>query len=202
MTVKTILYCSDLRYLCPISMEDRLILNELQFAITVDRLCHQLVEDYSSTELPVIIGVQPRGIQFAERILSRLEHIHPQEQFLSGKLDPSFYRDDFRMRSKTINANETDIPFSIENKRVILVDDVLYTGRTIRSALDALMDFGRPAAVELMVLIDRRMQRHLPIEATYIGKKVDSIQSEKVRVSWQNEQSKDEVWITLKSQEA
>jgi pyrimidine operon attenuation protein/uracil phosphoribosyltransferase len=91
--------------------------------------------------------------------------------------------------------NETDINFSIENKRVVLIDDVLYTGRTIRSALDAMLDFGRPAAVELLVLIDRRFTRQLPIQPDYTGRTIDAIISEKVRVLWKERDGKDEVII-------
>jgi pyrimidine operon attenuation protein/uracil phosphoribosyltransferase len=94
-----------------------------------------------------------------------------------------------------MTANETDIPFSIENKQVILVDDVLYTGRTIRSALDAMLDYGRPKDVELLVLVDRRLHRHLPIEAKYVGKVVDSITAEKVKVEWKETDGKDKIWI-------
>jgi pyrimidine operon attenuation protein/uracil phosphoribosyltransferase len=108
-----------------------------------------------------------------------------------GKLDITFYRDDVR---KSLHlANHTDIPFSIENKNVVLIDDVLHTGRTIRAALDALLDFGRPAKVELCVLIDRRFSRQLPIQADYVGRSIDSIISQKVKVYWKPKDDKQEV---------
>jgi pyrimidine operon attenuation protein/uracil phosphoribosyltransferase len=94
-----------------------------------------------------------------------------------------------------MTTNETDISFSLEDKNVVLVDDVLYTGRTIRAALDALLDFGRPKDVELLVLIDRRLQRHLPIQAKYVGKVIDSIITEKVKVEWAEADGQDKVWI-------
>jgi pyrimidine operon attenuation protein/uracil phosphoribosyltransferase len=97
-----------------------------------------------------------------------------------------------------LKANQTVINFSLEGKNIILVDDVLYTGRTIRSALDALLDFGRPADVELLVLIDRRLHRHLPIQAKYIGKTIDSINDEKVLVEWQEQGEEDKVWLVHK----
>src|SRR4030095_8119883 len=100
-----------------------------------------------------------------------------------GKLDITFYRDDVRKELHV--PNQTDIKFSIEGRKVVLVDDVLYTGRTIRAALDALLSFGRPDKVELMVLIDRRYSRHLPIQPDYIGKSIDSIITQKVKVLWQ-----------------
>ena len=110
-----------------------------------------------------------------------------------GKLDITFYRDDIRKGLHI--ANRTDIPFSIEGKNVILIDDVLYTGRTIRAALDALLDFGRPEKVELCILIDRRFSRQLPIQPDYIGKSIDAIVSQKVKVFWKAKDGKDEVCL-------
>ncbi|HNE93882.1 MAG TPA: bifunctional pyr operon transcriptional regulator/uracil phosphoribosyltransferase PyrR, partial [Chitinophagaceae bacterium] len=108
-----------------------------------------------------------------------------------GKLDITFYRDD--VRNELHIANKTDINFSIENKRVVLIDDVLWTGRTIRAALDALIDFGRPAKVELCVLINRRFNRELPIQPDYTGKAIDTFISEKVKVAWKENDEKEEV---------
>ena len=179
----------------PQAMQKRVLIDSLQFSLTIDRLCHQLIEHYSNFENTAIIGVQPRGTQLAERIVKRLKEIQPESKFKFGKLDITFYRDDFRQKGKPMAANETDIDFSIENNNVVLIDDVLYTGRTIRSALDAILDFGRPIAVELLVLIDRRMHRNLPIEANYIGKEIDSITTEKVKVEWKETEGKDKVWI-------
>jgi pyrimidine operon attenuation protein/uracil phosphoribosyltransferase len=115
-----------------------------------------------------------------------------------GNLDITFYRDDFRRREKPIIPSVTNIDFSIENKQVILVDDVLFTGRTIRSGLDALLTFGRPTKVQLLVLIDRRFNRDLPIQADYIGKSVDTLFHEKVKVSWLEVDGEDKVELYMK----
>jgi pyrimidine operon attenuation protein / uracil phosphoribosyltransferase len=176
-------------------MNTRTILNSDQFALTIDRLCYQLIENHKNFESTVLIGVQPRGVFMGERIVKRLQEISGLDNLLYGKLDITFYRDDFRTSDKPLTANDTSINFSIEGKRVVLIDDVLYTGRTIRAALDALLDYGRPRDVELMVFIDRRLQRHLPIQAKYVGKIVDSIKSEKVKVEWLEESGEDKISI-------
>ena len=130
----------------------------------------------------VIIGLQPRGVFLSDRIMDEIRKEPAAKNINYGKLDITFYRDDIRKELHV--ANHTDIPFTIEGKRVILIDDVLYTGRTIRAALDALLDFGRPGKVELCVLIDRRFSRQLPIQPDYVGKAIDSIISQKVKVEW------------------
>ena len=143
-----------------------------------------MLENHLDLDNTVLIGIQPRGIYVSDRLVQELSKqlngIKPQY----GKLDITFYRDDIRKELHI--ANQTDIPFSIENKNVVLIDDVLYTGRTIRAALDALLDFGRPEKVELCVLIDRRFSRQLPIQPDYVGKSIDSIISQKVKVEWAN----------------
>jgi pyrimidine operon attenuation protein/uracil phosphoribosyltransferase len=150
-----------------------------------------MLENNKNMANTVIIGLQPRGIFMSDRIVASLKEIIPNHPFHYGKLDITFYRDDVR---KTLHiANETDIPFSIEGKSVILVDDVLYTGRTIRAALDALLDFGRPSKVSLCVLIDRRFSRELPIQPDYAGKAIDTIFTDKVKVNWKEKDEKDEV---------
>jgi pyrimidine operon attenuation protein/uracil phosphoribosyltransferase len=167
------------------------ILSEEQMALSIERLAHQMLENNKDMANTVIIGLQPRGIFLSDRIVSSLKAIIPNNPFHYGKLDITFYRDDVR---KTLHiANETDIPFSIEGKSVILVDDVLYTGRTIRAALDALLDFGRPSKVSLCVLIDRRFSRELPIQPDYAGKAIDTIFTDKVKVNWKEKDEKDEV---------
>jgi pyrimidine operon attenuation protein/uracil phosphoribosyltransferase len=167
------------------------ILSEEQMALSIQRLAHQMLENNKDMANTVIIGLQPRGIYMSDRIVAALKEIIPSHPFHYGKLDITFYRDDVR---KTLHiANETDIPFSIEGKSVILVDDVLYTGRTIRAALDALLDFGRPAKVSLCVLIDRRFSRELPIQPDYAGKAIDTIFTDKVKVNWKEKDEKDEV---------
>ncbi len=167
------------------------ILSEEQINLTVKRLSHQILENCPDLSNACIIGIQPRGKWLSDRIIKEIRSILPGSSMEYGILDITFYRDDVRNELRI--ANETDIPFSIEGKQVILVDDVLYTGRTIRAALDALLDFGRPSKVELCVLIDRRFSRELPIQPDYVGKSIDSIITERVKVGWKENEGKDEV---------
>ena len=162
-------------------MERQVILNSKHFELTINRLCYQLIEVHDDFKDTVLIGLQPRGINVVTRIKSRLEEILNHE-VICGQLDITFYRDDFRRREIPLIPSATNIDFVIENKRVVLVDDVLFTGRTIRSGLDALLAYGRPKKVELLSLIDRRFKRDLPIEADYVGKTVDTLISERVSV--------------------
>lgn len=167
------------------------ILSEKQLALTVKRLAYQILENNLQLTNTVIIGLQPRGIFLSDRIVNELKKIRPSSEIQYGKLDITFYRDDVR---KSLHiANHTDIPFSIENRRVVLIDDVLYTGRTIRAALDALLDFGRPSQVSLCVLIDRRFSRELPIQPDYAGKVIDTIISQKVKVYWKEKDDIEQV---------
>jgi len=165
------------------------LLNQQQIELTIKRLANQILENNVQLENTALIGIQPRGIFLSDRIVKELSH--ETNKILYGKLDITFYRDDIRKELHV--PNQTDIKFSIEGKKVILIDDVLYTGRTIRAALDALMDFGRPEKVELVVLIDRRYSRQLPIQADYTGKSIDSIVTQKVKVLWKERDEKDEV---------
>jgi pyrimidine operon attenuation protein/uracil phosphoribosyltransferase len=158
------------------------ILTEHQLSITIKRLAHQILENNSGLVNTVFIGLQPRGVFLSDKIVEEIRKELPAAKVHYGKLDITFYRDDIRKELHI--ANQTDIPFSVEAKRVVLIDDVLYTGRTIRAALDALLDFGRPEKVELCVLIDRRFSRQLPIQPDYTGKSIDSIISQKVKVEW------------------
>lgn len=158
------------------------ILSEQQLVITIKRLAHQVLENHVNLEDTVLIGIQPRGVFLSDQIVAEIEKELPPAKIAYGKLDITFYRDD--IRTELHIANQTDIPFSIEGKNVVLIDDVLYTGRTIRAALDALLDFGRPGKVELCVLIDRRFSRQFPIQPDYVGKSIDSIVSQKVKVEW------------------
>lgn len=167
------------------------ILTEEQLDITILRLCHQLLENRLQFDDLVLIGIQPRGIFFSDRIVNQINLQIAPQRITYGKLDITFYRDDVRQGLHTLN--QTDIPFSIENKSVILVDDVLYTGRTVRAAMDALLAFGRPAKVELCVLIDRRFSREVPIQADYAGKSIDTIITQKVKVLWKERDGKEEV---------
>ena len=158
------------------------ILSQEQLAVTIKRLAHQILENHINLENTSLIGIQPRGVYLSDRIVEEIKKEISPTNIQYGKLDITFYRDD--IRKELHKANHTDILFSIESKKVILIDDVLYTGRTIRAALDALLDFGRPEKVELCVLIDRRFSRQLPIQADYSGKTIDSIISQKVKVEW------------------
>ena len=167
------------------------ILTEQQVALSIKRLAHQILENHLHLENAVLIGIQPRGIYVSDRIVNELKNIHTISKIDYGKLDITFYRDDVRKELKI--ANQTDIPFSIENKNVVIIDDVLWTGRTTRAALDALLDFGRPAKVELCVLIDRRFSRELPISADYVGRTIDTFPSQKVKVYWKEKDERDEV---------
>lgn len=167
------------------------LLNGRQIQLTIKRLANQILENHAGLDNTVLIGIQPRGIYLSDRIVQEIKAESGAANIQYGKLDITFYRDDIRKELHV--ANKTDILFSIEGKRVVLIDDVLYTGRTIRAALDALMDFGRPQKVELMVLIDRRYSRELPIQPDYTGKSIDSIVTQKVKVVWQEKDGKDEV---------
>ena len=160
------------------------ILNRTQLNITIHRLCHQLMENHTDFSNSVIIGLQPRGVLLAERLQQCLNEIHPDFQVELGSLDITFYRDDFRRREDPLVPSSTQLNVSLEDKKVVLIDDVLYTGRTVRSALDAMLDFGRPSSVELLVLIDRRLSRHVPIQPDYVGHTVDVVAEERVTVEW------------------
>lgn len=162
-----------------------------QVNLTIQRLAHQIIENHLDLENTVLIGLQPRGIFVSNRIVEVIKTIVDENKIHYGKLDITFYRDD--IRSSIHIANETDINFSIENKSVILIDDVLWTGRTIRAALDALLDFGRPASVELCVLIDRRFSRQLPIQPNYIGRSIDTYNDQKVKVYWEDKDGRNAV---------
>jgi pyrimidine operon attenuation protein/uracil phosphoribosyltransferase len=176
-------------------MQKKLILDSNLLDITLSRLCQQLIENHQSFEESVILGLQPRGIFLAEIIHKKLEKLIRKEIPL-GYLDATFHRDDFRRREIPVKASEVRIPFIIEGKKVILVDDVLFTGRTVRAALDAMIAFGRPAKVELLVLIDRKHNRDLPIAPDYVGRTVNTLSTQKVLVELEaqgHEQNK--IWL-------
>src|SRR6476659_4877471 len=174
-------------------MQNLTLLDGPKFQITIQRLCHQLIENHNDFSNTVILGIQPRGIYLSQRISKELRNILPKASIQNGILDITFYRDDFRRGNSPLVPNSTQIDFIIEGKKVILMDDVLWTGRTIRSAMDAMLAFGRPEKVELLVLVDRRYSRHVPIEPNYIGIQVDSIDSQKVIVSWKETDQEDKV---------
>jgi pyrimidine operon attenuation protein/uracil phosphoribosyltransferase len=164
----------------------KIILDKQQLYLTIRRLAHQLLENHLNLDKVVFIGLQPRGVQVSKLVVEFIEKLCPGEKIQYGILDITFYRDD--VREELHIANKTDIPFSIEGKTVILIDDVLYTGRTIRAALDAIQDFGRPQKIELCVLVNRRFNRELPIQPDYCGKSIDTITSQKEKDEWDKEQ--------------
>jgi pyrimidine operon attenuation protein/uracil phosphoribosyltransferase len=174
-------------------MQKRTLLDGQKFQITIKRLCHQLIENHNDFSNTVLIGIQPRGSFFADRVQQELSAIIENKTIKKGNLDITFFRDDFRRKDGLVSASSNTIDFIIEGKNVILIDDVLWTGRTIRSAMDALLAYGRPAKVELLVLIDRRFSRQLPIEPDYIGQQVDSLNSQHVKVSWKETEGEDKV---------
>ena len=177
----------------------RLLFSSDLLDLTVSRLCEQLIENYSDFSDTVLLGIQPRGTLFAERIHKHLER-RLNKKIPFGKLDVTFYRDDFRRRNEPLKANMTDVPFVIESRKVILIDDVLYTGRTISAAMSAMAAFGRPKKVDLLVLIDRKYTRDLPIAANYTGKTVNTILSEHIEVEWTQEGAKeDKIWLISKN---
>lgn len=176
-------------------MQKKLILDSDLLDITLSRLCQQLIENHNDFAESAILGMQPRGIYLAELIHQKLEKALRKKIDL-GYLDVTFHRDDFRRREIPIKANETRVPFLIENRNVVLVDDVLFTGRTVRAAMDAMIAFGRPKKVELLVLIDRKYNRDLPIAPDYVGKAVNTLASQRVQVEWQAQGNKqNKIWL-------
>lgn len=163
------------------------------FGLTVTRLCHQLIEDHGNLEGVALIGLQPRGVFLARRLRAELRSIIGQEMLAYGELDITFHRDDFRHRAILPTPSTTALDFDLDGRKVVLVDDVLFTGRTIRAGLDALLTFGRPSGVQLLVLIDRRFSRELPIQPDYVGKWVDSIGDQRVTVEWKESDGHDRV---------
>ena len=165
-------------------MSEKIVFNHTELDLSVNRLCWQLIENHSDFSDTVLIGMQPRGYQLAQKIHSKLIELSAVSNISLGSLDITFFRDDFRRREAPISPNQTDIDFLVEGKKVVFIDDVLYTGRSIRAGMDAINSFGRPKQIELLVLIDRRFSRELPIEPNYVGMTVDAIDTEKVVVEW------------------
>ena len=176
-----------------VMLEKREILNKESIHVTIERLCHQLIEVHNNFDNTVLIGVQPRGTYLNNRILERLKQTVQNNNIESGNVDISFYRDDLMRREEPILPEVMDISISLESKNVVLIDDVLFTGRSIRSAIDALMTFGRPKSIELLTLIDRRFSRDLPIQPNYVGRTIDALESEKIIVEWEENTGFDRV---------
>ena len=176
-------------------MSQKVLLNAIEVNIVLHRLACQLIENHDTFSNTVLIGIQPRGIFLAERIKLLLETEYNVKNIELGYLDITFYRDDFRRNDKPIEANRTKINFIVEDKKVVFIDDVLYTGRSIRAALTAIQSFGRPLEIELLTFIDRRFSRHLPIQPDYRGRQVDAINNEKVKVCWKENDGIDTVYL-------
>jgi pyrimidine operon attenuation protein/uracil phosphoribosyltransferase len=162
---------------------------------TLTRIAHEILERNRSVEELALIGIRSRGVPLAKRLAQSIREIHGHE-VPTGALDITLYRDDFMRHAVGAQpvVRRTEIPFSIDEKRILLVDDVLYTGRTIRAALDALIEFGRPKAIQLVVLVDRG-HRELPIRADYVGKNLPTSPAESVQVHLIEIDGRDEVEI-------
>jgi pyrimidine operon attenuation protein/uracil phosphoribosyltransferase len=174
---------------------NRLILSNPLLDITLNRLCQQLIEKHRDFSNSVILGLQPRGIYLAERITKKLRE-ETNIDIKLGYLDATFFRDDFRRRDSPLKPNETKVPFVIENKKVILIDDVLATGRMVRAAIDAMQAFGRPEKVELLCLINRRYERDFPIQPDYTGMRVNTLDTQRVLVEWKEQgNEEDKIWL-------
>lgn len=168
-------------------MAQKTLLTQRDCEVTLRRLCHQLNEVHVPWSRTVLVGIQPRGSKLLKALVAQLEAEFATGPIAHGLLDITFHRDDFRRRDEPLAASPTEMDVLIEGKRVVLIDDVLYTGRSVRAALDALGDFGRPERVELCVLIDRRFSRELPIQPDYSGRRVDALNHERVRLNWNGE---------------
>ncbi len=176
-------------------MSQKVLLNAKEVNIILHRLACQLIEKHNNFSNTVLIGLQPRGVFLAQRIAKLLTTHYKVKHIHLGQLDITFFRDDFRRSQKPLEANSTKIDFLVEGKNVVFIDDVLYTGRSIRAALTAIQSFGRPNEIELLTLIDRRFSRHLPIQPDYRGRQVDVINNEKVKVNWKENDQEDSVYL-------
>lgn len=179
-------------------MTKKTLLNAKEIEIILHRLACQLIENHLDFSETILIGLQPRGVFLCNRLVNILEKEYGIKKILKGKLDITFYRDDFRRRDAPIEANKTEIDFLVEGKKIVFIDDVLYSGRSTRAALTAIQAFGRPKKIELLVLIDRRFSRHLPIQPDYRGRQVDVINNEQVRVDWKENGLTDAVYLEEK----
>ena len=176
-------------------MKKSILLNSKELKVTIERLACQLIENHDDFLNTVLVGIQPRGKYLCSRIVKVLKSNYNIEELKFGLLDITFYRDDFRRNENILKPSVTDFALSIENKKVVFIDDVLFTGRTIRAALTAIESFGRPKSIELMILIDRRFSRELPIQPDYKGIQVDVYKDERALVNWDNEGDDDYAYI-------
>lgn len=171
----------------------RTILKDNHFKLTIDRLCHQLIEEHDDFHNSCLIGIQPKGTYLAQRLHTRLLELTQLKDIKIGILDVTFYRDDFRTRIKPLSPSTTQMDFLVEDMNVVLADDVLYSGRTVRAALTALEHYGRANRIELVSMVDRKFNRHLPIKSDYTGIKIDALDEEYVSVEWEEIQGEDKV---------
>ncbi len=176
-------------------MSQKVLLSAKEVNIILHRLACQLIEKHNDFSNTVLIGIQPRGKYLANRLTQILKNDYNIKNIQLGLLDITFFRDDFRRGEKPLEANTTEINFIVEDKNIVFIDDVLYTGRSIRAALTAIQSFGRPNEIELLTLIDRRFSRHLPIQPNYRGRQVDAISGEKVKVNWIENGGEDAVYL-------
>lgn len=175
--------------------EGRTILTTERFGLTMERLCQQLIEQYDFFADTCLVGIQTGGVALGDRLQARLTELLQVPKIDYGKLDITFYRDDFRRGNKILAPSATEMDFLVEDKNVVLLDDVLYTGRTIQAALTALNHFGRPRSVALLVMVDRRFNRHLPIEPDYVGIVVDALDEAYVKVEWKEVEGEDRILL-------
>lgn len=169
------------------------IMNASEISRSIDRLAYQIIEKHGDCKALAIIGIQRRGVHLAERLHKILSE-RTGCSIPLGRLDINLYRDDWTTLGNKPAIGQSEIPFNVENKEIILVDDVLYSGRTVRAALEAIMDYGRPAKVELLVLIDRG-RRELPIQADYVGRALSTGKDEQVDVMLCEQDGNDEVLL-------
>lgn len=169
------------------------ILDDAAMRRALTRISHEIVEKNKGIDDCVLVGIRTRGVPLAKRLAERIAHIESAE-IPVGELDITLYRDDLTNMSDDPVVKGTNIPFAVTGKKVVLVDDVLYTGRTVRAAMDALIDLGRPRLIQLAVLVDRG-HRELPIRADYVGKNVPTSKAELIQVSVQEVDGLDEVLI-------
>jgi len=181
-------------------MAEKIIMTREDIRRTLARMAHEILERHKSTENLVLVGMRTRGVPLAKRLAANIA-AYEEAEVPVGALDFSLYRDDIAWRDVQPMVKSTDIPVSIDGRTVILVDDVLYTGRSSRAAMDALIDLGRPRQIQLAVLIDRG-HRELPLRADYIGKNLPSASDEDVQVSLEETDGRDEVAITKRAEAA
>ena len=180
-------------------MGRKIILGTKELGITLERLACQLVENHGDFKDTVLIGIQTKGVVFADRIKEILERSYGLKNIDLGYLDITFFRDDFRRGGEQLKASQTKIDFLVEDKNVVFIDDVLFSGRSIRAGLTAIQSFGRPRNIELLVMIDRRFSRSLPIQPDYRGRKVDSYHNEKVVLELSEKGGVDQVYFEQKN---